>query len=69
MIKGMALKGGNRFSLILGIGLGIVAAVLIAVYLTGAKSDGGGSTVSGPSVPVVVSTVNIPQGTKSTLRW
>jgi len=64
MIKGMALKGGNRFSLILGIGLGIVAAVLIAVYLTGAKSDGGGSTVSGPSVPVVVSAVDIPQGTK-----
>ena len=64
MIKGMALKGGNRFSLILGIGLGIVAAVLIAVYLTGAKSDGGGSTVSGPSTPVVVSSVDIPQGTK-----
>lgn len=64
MIKGMALKGGNRFSLILGIGLGIVAAVLIAVYLTGAKSDGGGSTVSGPTVPVVVSSVDIPQGTK-----
>jgi pilus assembly protein CpaB len=64
MIKGMALKGGNRFSLILGIGLGIVAAVLIAVYLTGAKSDGGGSTVSGPSVPVVTAAVDIPQGTK-----
>jgi len=64
MIKGMALKGGNRFSLILGIGLGIVAAVLIAVYLTGAKSDGGGGTVSGPSTPVVVSSVDIPQGTK-----
>ena len=64
MIKGMALKGGNRLSLILGIGLGIVAAVLIAVYLTGAKSDGGGGTVSGPSVPVVVSSVDIPQGTK-----
>jgi pilus assembly protein CpaB len=64
MIKGMALKGGNRFSLILGIGLGIVAAVLIAVYLTGAKSDGGGGTVSGPSAPVVVSTVDIPTGTK-----
>jgi pilus assembly protein CpaB len=64
MIKGMALKGGNRFSLILGIGLGIVAAVLIAVYLTGAKSDGGGSTVSGPSVPVVTASVDIPQGTK-----
>jgi pilus assembly protein CpaB len=38
--------------------------VLIAVYLTGAKSDGGGGTVSGPSVPVVVSSVDIPQGTK-----
>jgi len=63
MIKGMALKGGNRFSLILGIGLGIVAAVLIAVYLTGAKSESGGS-VSGPAAPVVVASANIPVGTK-----
>jgi pilus assembly protein CpaB len=64
MIKGMALKGGNRFSLVLGIGLGVVAAILIAVYLSGAKSDGGGGSVSGPNVPVVVANVEIPAGTK-----
>jgi pilus assembly protein CpaB len=64
MIKGMALKGGNRFSLVLGIGLGVVAAVLIAVYLTGAKSDSGGGTVGGSGVPVVVAAVEIQSGTK-----
>jgi pilus assembly protein CpaB len=64
MIKGMALKGGNRFSLVLGIGLGVVAAILIAVYLSGAKSDGGGGSVSGSNVPVVVAVVDIPVGTK-----
>jgi len=66
MIKGMALKGGSRFSLVLGIGLGIVAAVLIAVYLTGAKSDSGGGTVGGSGVPVVVANVEIQAGTKIT---
>jgi pilus assembly protein CpaB len=63
MIKGMALKGGNKFSLIFGIGLAIVAAVLIVVFLSNAKSEGGGS-VSGPAAPVVVASVNIPLGTK-----
>jgi pilus assembly protein CpaB len=64
MIKGVALKGGNRFSLVLGIGLGVVAAILIAVYLSGAKSDSGGGSVGGSNVPVVVATVEIPAGTK-----
>ncbi len=66
MIKGMTLKGGNRFSLIIGFGCAIVATVLIIVFLTNAKSDGGGggSSVSGPAVPVAVASVNIPLGTK-----
>jgi pilus assembly protein CpaB len=64
MIKGMALKGGNRFSLIFGIGLAIVAAVLIVVFLSNAKSESGGGSVSGPAVPVVVAAVEIPLGTK-----
>src|SRR5437867_2429533 len=46
MIKGMTLsKGGSRLPLILGLILGLVAAVLVVVYLTSAKDEGG--TTSG----------------------
>jgi len=40
MIKGMTLpKGGNRLPLILGLVLGLVAAVLVVVYLSSAKDE------------------------------
>ncbi len=45
MIKGMTLsKGGSRLPLILGLVLGLVAAVLVVVYLSSAKSDSGSIT-------------------------
>ena len=66
MIKGMTIGNrGNKASLLLGLTLGVVAAVLIAVYLTGAKGDEGGS-VSGPTVSVVVASQNISAGTRIT---
>src|SRR5947207_1979400 len=66
MIKGMALsKGGSRLPLILGLILGLVAAVLVVVYLTSAK-DEGGSTSSGEGVPVVVASQNVEAGVRLT---
>ncbi len=66
MIKGMTLGGQrSKIPLVLGLGLGVVAAILIAVYLSGAKSESGGS-VSGPSVPVVVAAQNLAAGTRIT---
>jgi pilus assembly protein CpaB len=66
MIKGMALGGrGNKVSLLLGLTLGVVAAILSAVYLSGARNDGGAG-VSAPMVPVVVAAENVPAGTRLT---
>ena len=67
MIKGMTLsKGGNRLPLILGLVLGLVAAVLVVVYLSSAKdeatSTGGGG--GGGGVPTVVAASDIAAGTK-----
>jgi len=68
MIKGMTLsKGGSRLPLILGLVLGLVAAVLVVVYLSSAKDDSatpGGS--SGDGVPVVVAANDIAAGTRLT---
>jgi len=68
MIKGMTLsKGGSRLPLILGLILGLVAAVLVVVYLTSAKDEGGSvSTSGGEGTPVVVALQNIAAGTKIT---
>ena len=52
MIKGMALKGGNRFSLIVGIGLAIVAAILIVVFLTNAKPRSASPAMARPPNPM-----------------
>lgn len=67
MIKGMTIGNrGSKVSLLLGLTLGVVAAVLIAAYLTGAKGDEGGGSLSGPTVPVVVASQNISAGTRIT---
>src|SRR5207247_2324684 len=68
MIKGMTLsKGGSRLPLILGLILGLVAAVLVVVYLTSAKDEGGStSSSSGEGEGVVVATKDIPPGTQLT---
>src|SRR5574342_337651 len=66
-IKGMTVGSrGGKLSLLLGLALGVVAAALIVVYLSGAKSDGGGGSISGPSASVVVASQNIPAGTRIT---
>jgi pilus assembly protein CpaB len=66
MIKGMTLpKGGNRLPLILGLVLGLVAAVLVVVYLSSAKDDSGPiRSGSGDGVPVVVAANDIAAGTR-----
>jgi pilus assembly protein CpaB len=68
MIKGMTLsKGGSRLPLILGLVLGLVAAVLVVVYLSSAKSDSGSGIVSdGDGVDVVVAANDIAAGTRLT---
>ena len=68
MIKGMTLsKGGSRLPLILGLILGLVAAVLVVVYLSSAKDEGGGTGGgSSEGVPVVVANQPIAAGTKIT---
>ena len=69
MIKGMTLsKGGSRLPLILGLILGLVAAVLVVVYLTSAKDEGGSTSSSsgGGGTPVAVALQNIAAGTKIT---
>ena len=65
MIKGMTLpKGGNRLPLILGLVLGLVAAVLVVVYLSSAKDDSASSgDGEGAGVPVVVAANDIAAGT------
>jgi pilus assembly protein CpaB len=61
MIKGMTLpKGGSRLPLILGLVLGLVAAVLVVIYLSSAKEDSGGIQIGGGGgVPTVVATSDI----------
>jgi len=67
MIKGMALsKGGSRLPLILGLILGLVAAVLVVVYLTSAKDEGGSTSSNGEGAPTVVAAQEIPAGTRLT---
>jgi pilus assembly protein CpaB len=65
MIKGMTLsKGGSRLPLILGLILGLVAAVLVVVVLTGGESSPGRTNTG--DVPVVVATQDIAAGTRLT---
>src|SRR6266542_2669325 len=68
MIKGMTLsKGGSRLPLILGLILGLVAAVLVVVYLTSAKDEGGSTSSSGVGdTPVVVAKQSIAANVKIT---
>lgn len=69
MIKGMTLpKGGSKLPLILGLILGLTAAVLAVLYLTSAKNETGGSssTSSGGGVPVVVAAADVQAGTRLT---
>lgn len=67
MIKGMTIGArGGKLSLLLGLALGVVAAALIVVYLSGAKSEGGTTSLSGPTVSVVVASQNIAAGTRIT---
>lgn len=66
-VKGMTVGSrGGKLSLLLGVALGVVAAVLIVVYLSGAKSESGGGSISGPTANVVVASQNIPAGTRIT---
>src|SRR2546425_1444454 len=67
MIKGMTLsKGGSRLPLILGLILGLVAAVLVVVYLTSAKDEGGSAKSSTGDFPVVVAKQSIAANVKIT---
>jgi pilus assembly protein CpaB len=68
MIKGMTMsKGGSRLPLILGLILGLVAAVLVVVYLTSAKDEGSSTGInSEDGVPTVVAARDILAGTRLT---
>ncbi len=68
MIKGMTLTNrGNKLTLIVGLALGLVAAVLTFVYLSGAGDSGSGSkSSSGGNVPVVVVNREVGPGTRIT---
>ncbi len=68
MIKNLAIGGGsNRGLLILALVLGLIAAVLIGVYLSSLDgSDGGGGTTSSATVPAVVAVQDIPAATTIT---
>lgn len=61
MIKNLAIGGGsNRMLLIAALVLGLLAAILVGVYLSGLNSGNGGSSTSGTTVPVVVAAQDIP---------
>lgn len=61
MIKNLAIGGGsNRMLLIAALVLGLLAALLVGVYLSGLNSENGSSSTSGTTVPVVVAAQNIP---------
>lgn len=66
MIKNLALGGGqNRAYLALALVLGLIAAILIGVFLSQAGGgSGGGTTVN--TVPVVVAAKDIPAFTRVT---
>src|SRR3990172_5695089 len=67
MIKGMTLpKGGSKLPLVLGLVLGLVAAVLVVVYLSSAKDESGSTSSggSGAGVSVVVVAFFISAGTR-----
>lgn len=65
MLKGQVLGNrGNRVALFLALFLGILAAVLTAVYLGSARDEGGGGGSTGVTVPVVVAAQNISAGTR-----
>lgn len=67
MIKGMTLpKGGSKLPLILGLVLGLVAAVLVVVYLSSAKDESSSTSSggAGAGVPVVVAASDIAAGTR-----
>lgn len=67
MIKGMTVGArGGKLTLLLGLTLGVVAAALIVVYLSGAKDDAGTGSISGPTQSVVVASQNISAGTRIT---
>jgi hypothetical protein len=70
MIKGMTIGArGGKLSLLIGLMLGVVAAALIVVYLSGAKSEGGTTSLSGPTGSVVVASQTSPPVPASPLRW
>lgn len=61
MIKNLAIGGGsNRMLLIAALVLGLLAAILVGVYLSSLNSENGGSSTSGTTVPVVVAAQDIP---------
>jgi hypothetical protein len=66
MIKGMTLpKGGSKLPLILGLVLGLVAAVLVVVYLSSAKTKPPPPAVAvAAGVPVVVAASDVAAGTR-----
>src|SRR5574341_663186 len=67
MIKGMAMsQKGSKLTLILGLSLGLVAAVLTFVYLSSAGGDGSKVSSGGGDTPVVVVTRDVPAGTRIT---
>lgn len=68
MIKNLAIGGGsNRVLLIFALVFGLLAAVLVGVYLSGLDSnDGGTGSTSAATVPVVVATQDIPAATTIT---
>jgi pilus assembly protein CpaB len=66
MIKSQALGGkSNKALIFLGLFLGLVSAVLVVVYLSGAEK-GGGDTSGAVFTPVVVANQTIPVGTRVT---
>jgi pilus assembly protein CpaB len=66
MIKGMTMpKGGSKLPLVLGLVLGLVAAVLVVVYLSSAKDESTSvKTSGGDGIPVVVAATDIAAGTR-----
>lgn len=56
----------NRLMLFLALFFGVVSALLVYVYLSQAKEEGGGGTGSGALVPVVVAARDIQAGTRLT---
>lgn len=67
MIKNLAVGGSsNKLLLIFALVLGLLAAVLVGVYLSSLDGEGGSGTGSSATVPVVVATQDIPAATTIT---